>query len=331
MRRGEVPFVAIRVGRSNDPREVLGLARELRVQRAAALGFLALWEELILEVGDARSGRVHGYSAEHLAAKLGWEGPPRRLIDALKRAGVLTTHRGVLVHPYWSRSTTGIYARMRAERREEWRLKKRAQREADGAGDVPGDVSGTNGGPPHGVPQKVQIDRSIDRGDRGSAPPFPPAGGGGGPGSARWDWMRAHHKRPRNSAACIRLLDAMTEENWALCQWVVQMAAGGWPRSLSRKKRVGTLDSHRFLATEAFLELLPEWREKQEADQRPPRERSNVERPDDVREVAGIAFVLAQLADADLSDAEKNRIRDRWTKLHPDNPTPWLPPAAAAG
>ena len=321
MRRGEVPFVAIRVGRSNDPREVLGLARELKVHRATALGYLALWEELILEVGDARVGRVYGYSAEHLAAKLGWEGSPRRLVDALKGAGVLTTHRGVLVHPYWPRSTTGIYARMRSDRREEWRLKKQAQRTAAG-GDVPGDVSGTSEGRPHGVPGKVQIDRSIDRGDRAPPPPAPPPQGGGEPGSARWDWMQLHHKRPRNSQACTRLLRAMSDESWALCQWVVELAEGGWPRSLSRKKRVGTLDSHRFLATEAFLELLPEWRGKLQGESRT-RQPSNVEQPNGAREAQGIAYLLAQLSDVDLTDGDKNRIRARWATLHPENPTPW--------
>jgi hypothetical protein len=115
----------------------------------------------------------------------------------------------------------------------------------------------------------------------------------------------------------------MADDTWALCQWVVQLAADGWPRSLSRKKRVATLDSHRFLATEAFLELLPEWRAKLEADQRPPRELSNVQQPDGAHEVKAIAFVLAQLADADLSVDDKHRIRERWTRLHPDNPTPW--------
>ena len=68
MRRGEVPFVAIRVGRSHDAKEVLGLAAELKIQRATALGFVALWEEFLLEVGDNLTGRVSGYKPHHLAA-----------------------------------------------------------------------------------------------------------------------------------------------------------------------------------------------------------------------------------------------------------------------
>lgn len=318
-RRGEVPFVAIRVGRSNDPREVLGLARELRVHRATALGYLALWEELILEVGDASAGRVRGYTAIHLSAKLGWTGSPRKLVEALKRAGVLTTHRGVFAHPYWEHSPTGIYSRMRSERREAWRLKKRDQR----AGDVPGDVQGTTGGRLLDVQGKSDTDRSIDRGTGAAPPPPPPPQGGGELAFGRWDWIRKHHKRPRNSQACKRLLGAMTDENWALCQWVIELAEKGWPRSLSRKKRVASLDSHRFLATEAFLELLPEWDEKL----RPPRRQpsSNVEPPtgDGSREAAALTFLLAQLADADLSEADKHKIRGRWADMHPDNPAPW--------
>jgi hypothetical protein len=324
MRRGEVPFVAIRVGRSNDPREVLGLARELRIHRAHALGFLALWEELILEIGDAAGGRVRGYSAAHVAAKLGWEGPPARLIEALKRAGVLTQQRNVYVHPYWRDSPTGIYARMRSERREEWREKKAAQRAA-GSVDVPGDVSGTNGGRPPHVPQKTHTDRPIE-GLPGTPPPYPPAGGGG-PGFARWEWLQKHHPRPRNSQACVRLLDVMPADSWELVQWVVGLMGKPLPRSIGRKKRVLTLDTHRFLATEAFLELLPERREKLARDKQPPAV-ANVEQPAEaVRLTESIAYVLAQLADHELSDDDKQKIRVRWMNMHPDTPAPWAAPS----
>jgi hypothetical protein len=216
VRRGEIPFVAVRVGRSNDPREVLGLARELRIHRAQALGFLMLWEELILEVGDARAGRVQGYTAAHLAAKLGWEGPPGKLLEALKHAGVLVTHRGTMVHPYWGRSPTGIYSRMRAERRDQWAESKRKQRNGEaGPVDVHVDVNRTSAGlHPMSGGNVGSIDRSIERTPTSPPPPPPPprrgggGGGGGGGGAARRFALGLDPRTPQTAEGFARLYAA---------------------------------------------------------------------------------------------------------------------------
>lgn len=326
-RRGEVPFVAIRVGRSNDPREVLGVSRELKCSRAEALGFVALWEELILEVGDAISGRVKGYAAVHIATKLGFEGSPAKIVNALKAAGLLATQRGVFLHPYWAQSVTGQYARDRAELRERWRLKKAEQR----AEDVPAvsrGQAGDNGGTSMGT---ADIDRLIN-GNGGAAPPPAPRLSPGGAGSARWEWMLKNHDRPRNSRACIRYLDAMTEEDWALCQWVVtRPPAGSAPLSLSRK-RVRRLDSHRFLASEAFLELRGEWVEKLAQEKRPPRPagRPKSSPAEDLasdnarRLMQATAYILAKLKDDEIPAAEKEAAKVKWMSLHPEvSPPPW--------
>lgn len=328
-RRGEVSFVAIRVGRSNDPREVLGLARELKIGRATALGYLALWEEFILEVGDAFTGRVKGYAAPHIAAKLDWPGSPRRLIDALKRAGVLATHRGVFLHPYWLQSITGQYARDRAELREHWR-KKKAEQRAGQQGDVP-QLSPGQGGDGEGTSQGTA---DIDRGSNGSAgaagPPGPPHGGGR-LGAARWEWIRGHHKRPSNSRACTRYLDVMTEADWALCQWVVGLATNPGSLKLSRKKRVLGLDAHKFLATEAYLQFAPEWEAKQRESTAPVEVRAlraSLEDEEKARKASAVAYVLAALGDPELTEGEKAKIRQRWQGNNPGEAPPWEAPPA---
>jgi hypothetical protein len=329
-RRGEVPFVAIRVGRSNDPRETLSIARELKCSRATALGYVALWEELILEVGDAVSGRLpKGYSATHVAAKLDFDGPPRRIVEVLKSAGLLAQQRTTLLHPYWRQSVTGQYAKDRADQREYWRGLKAKQRAEHGR---PGDVPGTSPGIPETSHETADI-KAERNGITGASPPPSPPPGGGLAGASRWDWLRQHHRRPMNPRGCMVYLAALSPDEWALVQWLTALPPGGGPYKLSRKKRVLELDTHALLSKQAFLQLLPEWREKLRRDQQP--ERRAVPRVAPVddgaelerRRASAVAFVLAQLGDAELSEAAKEKARARFIAAHPDIPPPWDAPA----
>lgn len=331
-RRGEVQFVAIRVGRSQDPRECLGLAHELKVEVPTALGYLALWEEMVLELGDARTGRLpKGYTAVHIAAKLHWPGRPHRLIEALKRAGVLATHKTVFLHPYWRTSTTGSYALERARLREFWRDKKARQRAEDVQGDG-GNVPEMSPGTSLGTADIDQVTES-----RNGSPPAPPEGGQG-QGAARWEWLREHHRNPSGARACIKYLDALPDEEWLLVQWLAGLPKGGGGYIALSKKRVLELDTHQLLAKQAYLRILPDWRAKlrrdREGDRRAvPRpvdvekERSAREADNAQRTAQAAAFVLAQLADADVSEREKERIRERWRVAHPDAPAPWESPS----
>lgn len=323
-RRGEVPFVAIRVGRSNDPREVLGLSRELKISRATALGFVCLWEEFLMEVGDALTGRVKGYSHEHIAAKLGWEGPPKKLIDALHNAGLLNQQRNTYFHPYWAASITGQYALDRAEQREKWRLKKRAQRE----GDVPGESPGQSGDVQGDSLGTADIQKEMNDGGGSARPPTPPARGGG-VGASRWEWIRTHHERPVNSRGCTSILEAMDADTWALVQWVVEQARPGGALSRSRGKRALKADSYRFLRSELYLEFDRE-RRKKLAQENAPKPAPTVEAAHD-KVAASIAFVLEQLADPDLSEEKKERARALWRKQNPDVTPPWEEGRGASG
>lgn len=328
-RRGEVAFVAMRVGRSQDPREVLGLAKDLGIENALAYAYVALWEEFILEVGDALTGRVRGYQAVHIAAKLTWRGTPRRLIEAMKRAGILKVQRGTFLHPYWLETITGDYARARADRRERDRLRKARQRAASEGGaaeeeenvshgtsaDVPPEVRGTGVDVPpvsHGNPY---IKKERNGGNGASRPPGPPPGGGS-KASGRWEWMLQHHPRPRNPQACAPYLEAMSDEHWAQCQWVIRDARREGGPSLSQKKRVFKMDSHRFLAVAAYLEFSQEWAKKLL-----PREvvslAAEIEDTEQRRAKEAREYIRAVRADESLAETKKKELIAAWLRAHP--------------
>jgi hypothetical protein len=318
-RRGEVPFVAIRVGRSMDPLEVLGPARELKISRALALGYLALWEEMILELGDAINGRLpKKYGAAQIAAKLDFPGRPRAIVEALRRAGVLGTYKGVFMHAYWRQSVTGQYASERAEQREHWRQKKADQR----AGDVSESLR-DNGGTSLGTADIKKESNGVN----GAPPPPAPPQAGGSLGASRWKWVEENHKRPANSQACIKLLGTLSADHWALFQWSVGLPARGGPLSMSRKKRVLGLDSHRFLLSEAYLQLLPEWRAKLAHDAAPPKARPPAAAAAADAELARLKasekYVLAHLADPELTDDKRSNIKTKWAHAHPHVIPPW--------
>jgi hypothetical protein len=337
VRRGEVPFVAIRVGLSNDPR-VLALARELKVERATALGYVALWQELILEVGDALTGRIKGYTAQHVAAKLGHEGNPRRLVDALKRAGELAQHRGTLRHPSWGESITGHYAARKAEDRETWTRQKNAQRDAarlaalEAAGAQPPHEQGVDVHPVStwtrgGRPPAVQVENAHkERKGPPGQPPQPPAKRGESKGFARWRWVLDNHHSPMNPSGCARILEAMTDEDWELFRWASTPAPDGGPRSSSRKMRILAADSYRILSTGAYLKFRPEWREKLRPKNGAPKAgaapKADPAAAAASRTAAALPFVLQQLED-EPSEEKRAKIRARFEQLHPGVPLPW--------
>lgn len=324
-RRGEVQFVANRVGRSNDPREVLGLAREMKTSRAEALGWVTLWEEFVLEVGDAVTGRVKGYDSSHVAAKLGFEGAPRKIIDALKHAGVLGVQRGVFFHPYWRQSITGTYASDRAELREFWRVKKEEQRRETTEGrphDVPG-TTGDNRGTSLGT-------AGIDIGSNGHAQPErppTPLGRGEPEGLRRWDWLRAHHERPTNTERCIKYLGAMSAEDWELCQWIFGPRASGPALTSLGKKRAIRADTHKFLTLQLYEQFRRERVDKLRHESRPHRAPAAEKQAEAALQVERTAaarrFVLEMLSDPSVTEAKKKALRERWARENPDEPAPW--------
>lgn len=322
-RRGEVPFVAVRVGRSNDPREVLGLAHELKIDRATALGYVVLWEEFILEVGDAMTGRVRGYSATHVAAKLGWRGRPAKLLEALKRAGLFAAQKGTFFHPAWLDTPTGDYARRKANDRETWRKEKETQRNAararlleNNGADVSPESGWTSGSIPAGIsPENAQKERMTSGGHR---PPTPPQGGGG-LASRRWAWMLEHHPRPTNPEGCTALLEALTDDEWRMVVWAWTPATEGGGLLYLSKIRLGRQTSYQFLHKGAFLQIRRQYLAKLREAERPQNGHSKPPAPivDEAAEhqakhAKAIANVLAALADPDLSEKAK----DGWRRRH---------------
>lgn len=330
-RRGEVPFVAVPVGHADDEKEILGLAADLKIHRAQALGYWVMWKELMLRRGDARRGVLKDFEAAHIAARLGHSNIPK-LLAALKRAGLLATQRKTFRDPTWSESITGQYAMRKAEDRETWARQKAAQRAAAQAS-----VLGSNGADVHpmstwtdgGRPPHVQVENGQKerKESGGHLPPTPPQGGGE-LASRRWDWLLAHHKRPSNPKGCMRILAEISEDDWRMIQWAWSPAAeGGGLISLS-KKRIMRRTSYEFLRNGAFVEIRPQWVEKLRGEQRPKaapqaaaRRRAAEEGDAASRKHDAGVFLLQQLRD-EPDEAKREALKRRWIAAH-GGPGPW--------
>ena len=312
-RRFEGSFVAVPLTRMDDPKEVIGLARDLKIETFGAVGLATMWEAFVLAVGDQKTGRVRGYTADQLAARLGWppKRPARELIEGLKRAGLLKQERNRdFVHPYWENSTTGIYAAMREERRGGDRERKRAQREREmleEVKDVTRDVRVTNTESGH---------RSIE-GHPDQNPPDPPEKGGAG--FARWENLKK--LRPLwcvDSRTCIRVLDDVSPAHWEMIEWFVRVALEPkWVGGPSSSKKIVLANRNsRLLCTRAnYIKILPIWQEElgRRAEAERPRQtevEKNAENRIHLRKYANDC-----LAHPESTEAEKERARRTLTEL----------------
>lgn len=87
-----------------------------------------------------------------------------------------------------------------------------------------------------------------------------------------------------------------------------------------------SLSSDKFLRDAAYLEFRREWQAKLGRDQQRANGADGGASKD--AEADGLAknadaFVLAQLADPEISEAKKEQLRDRWRKEHADQAVPW--------
>jgi len=84
-------FVAAEDGLEEDPK-LLGLARILKVPRGMAFWYVLRWQRLILRRGNHMLGSLpKNFRAEDVAGFLEFRGNPRRLIDAMKKQGLVLT------------------------------------------------------------------------------------------------------------------------------------------------------------------------------------------------------------------------------------------------
>ncbi len=339
-RRGEVPFVAVPVGYSNNVPETRRLARLLKCSRATALGYLIMWHELFLTEGDAKKGTLTGFTAEDIAEQLDFPGSrPRKLLDSLRAIGVAGTHRKTIKFPGWLNTITGEYAARKVEDREWERERKAAYRAARQAQlealmmGRPSDVPGTNVGRPTLVPwEGGQKERNESPGQ----PPQPPATRGESKGASRWRWVFDHHHSPVNPEGCARILEGVDDELWPMVQWLLDGHGPPPPRSSSRKFRLLQGTSYQILAKGAYLKFRPEWQEKLRQDARPKNGTHKAPAIAVVDEAAersaalaqAVTFVMAELADPDASEAQKEKARGKFRRAWPDVPPPWEAPSA---
>jgi hypothetical protein len=330
-RRGEANFVALRLGFWHDPRLVLGLARDLKIPRGLAGAYVAQWEEFVLEVGDARTGRVKGYSAEHIAAVLDFPGRPARLVDALKKTGVLSIQRGTFVHPFWLETRTGQYALKRckdAERQRPIDATLSTETPRSNRGDSADDPTSFHG-------------RSDSKEGRDSAesPPTPLAGGVAC-GRERWAELLKIAPRPQNPRECIPLLERLSAEDWELVQFVYALRLNP-PPNIGVRKRAWTAGTDRFLKNELFLNFRQEWVQKLEAEKAPKKtedqiaaevaeaeakrlrlEKLEEHRRDKKRQEMRL-YLVQEVTDPDKPERVKEAARKKWQSEFPSEAPPW--------
>jgi len=347
VRRGEVPFVAVPLGRLDDPREVIDLADALKIHPAQALGYLVRLDAFVLKFGDAYTGKVKGYTSRHLAVELGHEGKPDKLVAALKKIKVLSVHRGTIGIVAWRESITGQYAARKAQDRDDWARQKVAQRAAArasalaaaGAPVVHPDVHPVSTWTGGGHPPAVHLDggQKERKGQGRTDPPDPPLTRGE-LASRRWAEIDKTARNPNNPEGCKKFAERISEAEWAQCIWVLQGCPGGASRSSSRKTRILDRGAYEILRSGDWRRFRGEWEEKLRQDARPKNGHARPPAPppdaaadEAERKAAALLFVLHALADADVPTKKKAKIRAEYEAAHGPIPEEsLLPPAPAA-
>jgi len=311
-------FVAAEVGFWHDPKVVTFAAQ---VGNPYGGAMILRLREFVLTAGR-RGVLPKRYSAHDLAGAVGWTGKPAKLIKALGPggAGVLLRRRGCFTYVDWPSTLTGWWEnhkeadrRRKEEERDAARAARAAQR-AGSAGDGPGTVRG------QGVdsPRKIR-DQAINQGPPGA----PPEGGSGG-ADARWEWFAEQHPRLENPSVCRRYLAALSDAEWAHLQYAlpIQARSSYWRKN---PRYVPTAD--KYLREQKWLNVklpkpkpaeaaTPKVEDADELARRDQQEREERRRSQN-------DFLLAQLADPEIPEARKQKLRAAWIASNPDTPPPW--------
>lgn len=311
--------------------KVKALAKLLRERRRDAFWYVMMWRRLVVHQGNAAGALPRNFTPDDVAAFLDFPGDARRLIRAMKATGFIGYRKGRgLFYPSWKITTTGSYVSKRDDDRVR-KLRDREERRRQNAGDVPGpsaDVHGRSEDASADGPRTVHGRSDIKKESKGrEAPPptAPPAGGA--LADARWAEIMKVAPTPQNREVCKRLIGALSAEDWAL----VQLAYGRLrdPTTLSKKnRRVLHWPTDMFIRKQAYLRFRPIARQsvtQQPRDGEPASVAAGLAELEQ-RLVSSDAFVVATLADPDVSAEAKSRARERW-QADPSNAgrhPPWV-------
>jgi len=192
------------------PAEIGFWERESTYKVAQVLGesvnlagaYILRTRELWVLHSDKRGRLPAEFDAFAIARRADFKGPPRRLIKALTAAKLLRFARRRYEHPGFASTEAGRYAEYRDWDRTRQRERRRKMAESEDASTGrPVDVQRTD-------PSKVESGAT----GAGSPPGAPPLGGGG-TGSALWDWFRETYPRLRNLKRTRELLEQTCSES----------------------------------------------------------------------------------------------------------------------
>jgi hypothetical protein len=129
------------------------------------------------------------------------------------------------------------------------------------------------------------------------------------------------------------MLERMSEEDWSMVQRAYDHLKSGGPPIGVKKKKLLHQSTLKFLHSEAWTAFRPAERPSTSAS-KPPKQQAAEEAAELEAALAlKDRFIVEALADADLSEIEKERAKKRWRDQNPGRVPPWEaapPPPEAA-
>jgi hypothetical protein len=319
-------FVAVPDGAEDDPK-LLGLATMLKVGRPIAFWWVFRFHRLVVLRGNHLTGVLPtNYTAADLASFLEFKGPPARLINALKRQGYLVFRRGKgFADPNWRSSITGHYAEKKeADRRwHEVERKKKRDVENRPSADVVRQVADASADRRTTSARNLTVSKEVRGSGPGTGPPGPPLERGGSLAASRWAWLLENAPTPQNPAVCMRILETMPAEDWAIVQVAYGVLATGGPSSSRRKTRVLQQPTDRFLRNGAYWQFRPKSQSlltasKPKNGATSAARAAQLKKDEDERREMADRFIVELLNDPETDADTRKRRKDLWLQ-QPEN------------
>jgi hypothetical protein len=319
--------VVAKVGFWDSPRT---LAFAARVRNPDAGGWVLRLYEFILTFGTD-DGRLPGFSAEEIAAKVRPTCSHRVFFDALKAANFLKRRRRTFYDPEWKQSPMGRYCELRKEDRlyqKELRVARREARLAEIRGEDGGEAS---------VGRRSDVAKTSERGSvvrKDGRPPDVPSGPPGAPrrggrdGAARWEWFAQNHLKISAPDKCQRLLEQLTPDEWEHLQFSLPQQMARFRGGRERKFCPGAV---KYLAEKRFLEIRrPSPQEhKAAALAQKSKHKPNPELTPDAAKKASLKYIVDLMADRDVPaekiEKQKKIFFDSWGEKPWETPAPTAP------
>jgi hypothetical protein len=290
-------------------REPKVLAFAARVRNPDAGAWILRLREFVLTHGTD-DGALPGYTADEIAVVMEPTCSTTLLFSSLRRFEHLQQRRKRWFVPGWKRTPMGRYCSIRKWDRERKQELREARHEAALEQMNGEEQKRTSSGRPTDVASHSSGNPAVSKKRRpADVPPIAPQRGAGGKhGAARWRWFKSVHPKISSPEKCIRLLKALTAEEWEHLQFSLpqQAASSRWLRNRGRFCPRADI----YLQRKAFLEL----RRGTPANSKPKtvlKKRTPAQEKMDKKKLA-LDYLLEFLADPHRSAEKKAEAKEQW-------------------